>query len=202
MRSTTTRLMVLAACLCMLGAAAKTADEVKDVIDAIHGHGASAQIIRVGQKTYANVTILDHRGSCEDALAQLRNIPLKITVDLTLAHLSDACWKHLREATTLNKLILTGRKLEDEELGQIGRLTTLRSLALGMTQFSDERLAELSGLKQLEWLSLAGSSLGDEGLANLQELDGLRVLVLFQTEVSDEAVARLQQALPKVRVLK
>lgn len=197
MRST----VLLVAALGSLGVA-NTADEVKDAIDAIHGHGASAQIIRVGQETYANVTILGHRGSCEDALAQLRNMPLKTTVDLTLAHLSNACWEHLRETPTLNKLILTNCELEDEQLAQIGRLTTLRSLALDMTQFSDESLAELSGLKQLEWLSLAGSSLGDEGLGHLQELDGLRVLVLFQTDVSDRAVARLQQALPNVRVLK
>jgi len=111
-----------------------------------------------------------------EALAELKNIPSLI--DLNLA----------------------GQRLKDDDLKNIADLTNLQRLHLENNPISDGAMAYLKKLVNLEYLNLYNTQVGDSGLENLKGMTNLANLYLWETKVTDEGAANLKKSLVDVTI--
>ena len=111
-----------------------------------------------------------------EALAELKNIPS--LVDLNLANL----------------------KLKDEDVKHISSLSNLLRLHLENNPITDEGVAHIKGLTNLRYLNLYNTQVSDAGLDHLKGMSKLASLYLWQSKVTDEGAGKIRAALPNARV--
>ena len=87
--------------------------------------------------------------------------------------------------TQLERLLLVGGFVADDDLAHLKGLTKLSDLYLSNNQVSDAGLAHLKGLTNLRFLHLSGTQVTDAGLAHLKGLTKLLALTLRETQVTD-----------------
>jgi mono/diheme cytochrome c family protein len=108
----------------------------------------------------------------------------------------DAALAQLKDTPSLVSLNLAGTKFSGASLANLKSLTNLAQLHLEHTQVHDADLANVSGLLRLTYLNLFDTPITDAGLDHLKGLTKLRNLHLWQTQVTDAGAAALQKSLP------
>ena len=127
------------------------------------------------------------------ALTDLRELYLGSTrvTGVGLAHL---------QASKLEALDLWATRLDDADLGAVGRFSELTYLVLSRTRVSDGGLDNLAALTRLEVLDLSETDVSGPGLTHLRGLTALRRLQLTDTLVDNIGLAHLPP-LPRLAAL-
>jgi len=131
----------------------------------------------------------------------------------------------LRPLDKIQVLVLSGRKVDDDDLAKIGHLKNIELLVLAQAPVSDAGLAHLAKLSKLQGLDvratkvtgsglqhlqdckklrdllLDGSQLDDQGLEQVAKLPALETVSLSGTKVSASGVRKLKRARPELAVL-
>jgi Leucine Rich repeat len=100
--------------------------------------------------------------------------------------------EQIKEMRHVEVLDLSGAKLTDPDLVNLGQMSKLRVLRLDMTGITDAGLIAMKGLSKLEALYLADTAVNDAGLVNLQSFNRLTALNLNGTKVTDTGLASLK----------
>jgi hypothetical protein len=103
-------------------------------------------------------------------------------------------------APNIYHLDLSGARISNQDLMEIGNLPNLHKLELNKTSIGDDGIVHLQGLTRLESLNLFGTGVTDEGLSHLENLKNLKKLYVFQTAVSKAGLDALQQKIPGLEV--
>lgn len=98
----------------------------------------------------------------------------------------------LSQSRHLEKLDLSGTKLDEQGLVYIGQLFALQELRLERTGTSDTGLAYLANLNKLRVLNLWQTSISDNGLPYLGGIKNLEELELVATKVHGPGLIHLQ----------
>ncbi len=102
----------------------------------------------------------------------------------------------LKDITSLERLYLTGRDVED--LSPLVNLYKLQVLNLQRTNIKD--LSPLKNLSNLEVLDISQTKIGD--LSPLNHLKKLRILTISKSIISDQEVINLKKVIPLLKVHK
>jgi type II secretory pathway component GspD/PulD (secretin) len=92
----------------------------------------------------------------------------------------------------LQVLLLSDKKISDDDLVYLKGLTGLLALHLGSTPIEDKGLAHLAPLTSLKELTLFNTKVSDAGLEHLSTLKSLKRLNLFITQVRGPGLQYLQ----------
>lgn len=110
-----------------------------------------------------------------------------VSIDLTVAKISDANLTGISAVKTLQRLDLSGTPVSDAGLATLKGLPQLEALDLRDTPITDAGLVHLSGLTKLRYLNLAGTRVR-ANLAPLGKLTALQTLDLSRTTLADNAL--------------
>ena len=161
-------------------------------------------------------TLLGSRG-----LGEVAKLPAIEIVRLGSAPVTDGALHGLRYTKTLTELHLSGTKVTDTEMRELGGLdklrvldvsntvvqgdgfdrlpTSLRKLVLDGSKFDNRGAKHLARLTELVTLSAAGCPVSDAGLVALKSSTKLTKVTLADTKAGD-ATARLLGALPLLEI--
>jgi type II secretory pathway component GspD/PulD (secretin)/Leucine-rich repeat (LRR) protein len=115
------------------------------------------------------------------------DLRLEVSGDVTdFSFLSDL------KPNNLQVLILSNKKISDEDLIHLKGLTGLLALSLDTTPIENAGLAHLAALTSLKDLSLFNTKVSDAGLEHLSPLKSLKRLILFITQVRGPGLKCLQ----------
>ncbi len=115
------------------------------------------------------------------------DLRLEVSGDVTdFSFLSDL------KPNDLQVLMLSNKKISDEDLAYIKGLTGLVALSLDSTPIEGAGLAHLAALTSLKDLSLFNTKVSDAGLEHLSSLKSLKRLSLFITQVRGPGLKCLQ----------
>ncbi|MFT3685563.1 MAG: P-loop NTPase fold protein [Phycisphaerales bacterium] len=117
------------------------------------------------------------------------------TLNLAGSGLTDAGALHLKDATSLQKLMLNGTAITDKGLETIKRLTSLTTLVLDETAVTDNGVEQLKGLASLQELSLEDTAVTDKSLGHVKVLPSLQTLYLDGTAVTDKGLEHIRRLL-------
>jgi len=116
--------------------------------------------------------------------------------DLTLTRQDRAA---IRDAGSIETLVLSRSGLSDADLGYLVRLSALQNLSLDGNPITDEGLRHLAGLP-LVGLDLSSTRVTDVGLSRLSTIPTLRVLYVVNTGVTPDGVDSLRRLAPEVSI--
>jgi len=121
------------------------------------------------------------------------------TVDLSDLTLTRQDRTAIRDAGSIETLVLSRTGVSDADLGYLARLSALENLALDGNPITDEGLGHLTGLPLVS-LDLSSTKVTDFGMSRLGQVSTLRVLFLTNTSVTSVGVDSLRRRLPEVTV--
>jgi hypothetical protein len=108
--------------------------------------------------------------------------------------------KHLAVLPTVERILLSGTKVDDDGIPLLKVCPKLKYLALNDTAITDQGLSHVTAFQDLEMLSLSGTKITDAGLAHLARLPRLKQLWLRNTAITDAGYQKLQSALPDCEI--
>ncbi len=114
--------------------------------------------------------------------------------------ITDDDYRQIRHLKRLQVLDLSNSKVTDQSLPAIAQCHGLRQLALAGTGITDEGLASLSRLSQLRSLNLDHTQISDMGLVSLNSLGNLSELSVVNCDVTDSGVEPLLRVRPNLAV--
>ena len=127
--------------------------------------------------TVVSVTIKSEKGSHDDSVAALAELP------------------------QLSSLDMRGKGITDSTLLQIKGFTLLNNLCLSRTQVSDTGLLNIKGLTRLRHVTLVDSNtITDAGVQHLKGLTHLESVYFSGTKITADGVKDLRRVLPKLSV--
>jgi hypothetical protein len=88
---------------------------------------------------------------------------------------------------------VTGWKIQDRHLTELGELTGIESLALNAHHLTDATLARVESLKRLKELDVSSSLITGHGLRHVVKLPQLRSLTLDERQIDDEGIHVLKE---------
>jgi len=143
------------------------------------------------------VNLDSRKGVTNNTLVQLRLASLSelTEINLTATAITDAGLLNLRDARSLQRILLCRVPIRGPGLAHLAELPQLRSLELdGYPQFTNAGMPHLRQLTNLNHLSLCLNfdEINDTGLAHLEALTNLERLELMQTNVSGTGFTRLK----------
>ncbi len=103
-------------------------------------------------------------------------------------HITDAGAAQLRQASTLERLVVRGTKIGESGVKFLSELQQLRQLDIGITEIGDPSIELLEELPHLESLALGGNRISEVGIAGLRALKRLRHLDLSGAQVTDSGI--------------
>eukprot|EP00913_Durusdinium_trenchii_P008800 g8266.t1 len=128
----------------------------------------------------------------DDDLRLLEGVGTLQKVDLTGSKVEGEGLRHLAGMDDLYILHLGGTRVTDAAMPHIARLPSLGILSLSETKVTDSGLKHLTELKHLERVFLDGTSITDDGLAHIAELSQLKELNLTDAAITDRGLAHLK----------
>ena len=132
-----------------------------------------------------------------DQLTSLRSLSLGSSSGVNGATLT-----RLTRLPGLERLVLTGAPIADEDVKTIAQIKSLKYLNLSQTPVSGASLAALSGLSDLQGLHLnANQNLGEQGLLEITKLEKLLDLDISACGMADKHFSILR-AWPNLRSLR
>lgn len=141
---------------------------------------------------------LDWDSASKDVLAELRALPhlRKVTIDGG----SDENLPELEPLTSLEELVIHGRRCTDAGVGFLKSMTKLRKLSLARTKVTCECLAYAAQNPNLEELDLSATGVDDVGFDRIKDFAHLRKVNLSYTKLSDKGISHLK-SLPELEVI-
>jgi mono/diheme cytochrome c family protein len=91
-------------------------------------------------------------------------------------------------------LNLSGTKINDTQMKDIGKLKNISRLNLNNTTVSDAGIAELTGLSNLQYINLTGTQVSAKGLVTLAGLKKLKSIYLYRSKVTRTDWPALQKS--------
>jgi mono/diheme cytochrome c family protein len=98
-------------------------------------------------------------------------------------------------------LKLSGTKVTDASMKEIGKLKYLTKLYLDRTAVTDAGLAALKSLKYLQYVNLIGTKVTNNGLINLAAIKTIRSIYVWNSNVTNEIVEKLAKTNPHVVII-
>jgi len=92
------------------------------------------------------------------------------------------------EKSELTFLDLTGAKIPEGFLKEVGQLKKLETLEIGHTPTNDAGVKNLLALKSLKHIGLAGTKLTDESYGHIKQFKNLRYVNLAQTKMTEKGL--------------
>jgi hypothetical protein len=129
-----------------------------------------------------------------------RKYPRLEGINLSGTRVTDQTLREIGQLHQLQFLDLQNTRITDAGLSHIGRLKNLKQLCLIETDVVGPGLEHFSALSKLHWLNLADTCVSDEHLRHLARLPRLEHLILWGTCVGD-AGARHLASLSELRSL-
>ncbi len=121
-------------------------------------------------------------------------------LDMDVAAVEGAGWKHLTTFPRLQKLRLWSCHVTESEMPLLGSMSELRWLDLTMNRLTDESLQHLVPLTNLEVAKLSCTGVSDAAVEHLLKLPNLKVVDVCQTRVTKKGIARLQERFPQAQI--
>lgn len=142
-----------------------------------------------------------HRRSMSDEICErIASVGNLVSLDLTIAPITDRQLALLAPLTQLESLALPGTSVTDEGLKSLKQFPKLRFLNLTATQFTDAGLVQLAALPKLRRLQLCLTDISEESLQALGELPALQYLDVSLTAIGAEAAAKFHHQHPTCNI--
>lgn len=131
---------------------------------------------------------------CDDVLAFLATQHGLKSLNMLGSQATDAGLAYLRNATTLERLLLQDESIiSDSGVANLRNLVNLKTLGITKSNITDEGLLSLSKLTKLKYLVLQDHPFSDRGLAAIQDMDGLEYLCIGggverRSKISDDGL--------------
>ena len=113
-------------------------------------------------------------------------------------HLVSIIATHQRNLPCLS---LSGCRITDDCLDDIGKMSNLRHLTLAETPITDSQLDVLSNLPNLVVLDISATRISEDGLQRLTRSRSLRSIVAFDMSITEACVQRLKVANPDCEIV-
>ena len=111
------------------------------------------------------------------------------------ATIRDAGFVHLRNLTSLNRLVVSGmyENVTGSGLAHIAPLVGLNELRLADNSVNDDSMVHLEYLTDLRWLDISETYVTDHGLSHLSRLARMENLFLELLQVTDDGLRNLKR---------
>jgi len=139
-------------------------------------------------------------GSMPNALPEVNALPRLKTLMIHGKSIDDDALGQLGPLNELEEIHLYEARLSPDGLAQLAKFPKLRWLVLNGTPVSEAGCAALARLENLEELSLDDTGISDDGARQLAALRNLKKLELGRSKVTSDARKELQQAMPNCKI--
>ena len=140
------------------------------------------------------------RSISDEICARIASVGNLVSLDLTIAPITDRQLALLVPLTQLERLALPGTTVTDEGLKTLSQFPKLRFLNLTATQITDAGLVHLAALPELRRLQLCLTDISEESLQTLGELPALMYLDVSLTTIGAEAAAEFHRLHPQCNI--
>jgi hypothetical protein len=125
---------------------------------------------------------------------------LEVLILEDLNGVDDAALSELVRLSKLRVLYLTGTKVTDAGMKNVGKMTSLDTLCLYRTSVSDTALKELVALPGLRKLILTSQQAVREGLKATAQMKSLRIVYTMEPPGGQAEMQLIRSQLPDVQV--